>query len=199
MKWHRSRCARRRPPAAALVKKNRLPLKNCSLRYFICEIFQRRTLKNCRRLSLGRRPAQWARAPGAPHRYLGEKYFPKTPSALGRRPARSPPAPRAHARAPPPPALVEKIGGRVPSVYGQNRCCNVRAESQQIVRQAYSHAYNTPLRDKVVYNVSIFPDGRVVMQESGPAPARRCGPSSTCTVQGDCSPIGTRVWRALER
>jgi hypothetical protein len=40
---HRSRCARRRPPAAALVKKNRLPLKNCSLRYFICEIFQRRT------------------------------------------------------------------------------------------------------------------------------------------------------------
>ena len=181
---HRSRCARRGPPAAALVKKNRLPLKNC------------------RRLSLGRRPAQWARAQGAPHRYLGEKYFPKTPSALGRRPARSPPAPRAHARAPPPPALVEKKvegGGRVPSVYGQNRCCNVRAESQQIVRQAYSHAYNTPLRDKVVYNVSIFPDGRVVMQESGPAPARRCGPSSTCTVQGDCSPIGTRVWRALER
>ena len=87
---HRSRCARRGPPAAALVKKNRLPLKNC------------------RRLSLGRRPAQWARAQGAPHRYLGEKYFPKTPSALGRRPARSPPAPRAHARAPPPPALVEK-------------------------------------------------------------------------------------------
>ena len=84
-------------------------------------------------------------------------------------------------------------------MYGQNRCCNVRAESQQIVRQAYSHAYNTPLRDKVVYNVSIFPDGRVVMQESGAAPARRCGPSSTCTVQGDCSPIGTRVWRALER
>ena len=159
-------------------------------------------LKKCRRLSLGHRPAQWARAQGAPHRYLGEKN-PKTPSALGRRPAQSARARArspAHSRAPPPPALVEKkVGGRVPSVYGQNRCCNVRAESQQIVRQAYSHAYNTPLRDKVVYNVSIFPDGRVVMQESGAAPARRCGPSSTCTVQGDCSPIGTRVWRALER
>ena len=45
-----------------------------------------------------------------------------------------------------------------------NRCCNDRAESQQIVRQAYSRAYNTPLRNKVVYNVSIFPDGRVVIQ-----------------------------------
>ena len=62
-------------------------------------------------------------------------------------------------------------------MYGQNRCCNVRAESQQIVRQAYSRAYNTPLRDKVVYNVSIFPDGRVVMQEVGPVPARRRGPA----------------------
>ena len=42
------------------------------------------------------------------------------------------------------------------------------AESQQIVRQAYSHAYNTPLREKVVYSVSIFPDGRVVIQGRGP-------------------------------
>ena len=40
----------------------------------------------------------------------------------------------------------------------------MRAESQPIVRQAYSQAYNTPLRGKVVYNVSIFPDGRVVFQ-----------------------------------
>ena len=55
-------------------------------------------------------------------------------------------------------------GGVLLLVRGGNRCCNVRAESQQIVRQAYSRAYNTPLRDKVVYNVSIFPDGRVVMQ-----------------------------------
>ena len=46
------------------------------------------------------------------------------------------------------------------------------AESQQIVRQAYSHAYNTPLRDKVVYSVSISPDGRVVMQGAGRPVAR---------------------------
>jgi hypothetical protein len=49
----------------------------------------------------------------------------------------------------------------------RNRCCNVRAESQPIVRQAYSQAYNTPLRQKVVYNASIFPDGRVVVQDGG--------------------------------
>ena len=84
----RSRCARRGPPAAALVKKKPPAPQKLQTPFPWA--------------------SQWARAQGAPHRYLGEKYFPKTPSALGRRPARSPPAPRAHARAPPPPALVEK-------------------------------------------------------------------------------------------
>lgn len=46
------------------------------------------------------------------------------------------------------------------------RWCNARAESQWIVRLADSHTYNTPLLNKVVYNLSISPDTRVVIQRA---------------------------------
>jgi hypothetical protein len=46
------------------------------------------------------------------------------------------------------------------------RWCNARAESQWIVRLADSRTYNTPLLNKVVYNLSISPDNRVVIQRA---------------------------------
>ena len=72
------------------------------------------------------------------------------------------------------------------------RWCNARAESQSIVRLADSHTYNTPLLNKVVYNLSISPDTRVVIQR---APTMRFMHSGSTPVLWfrDLRPILTRV------
>ena len=71
------------------------------------------------------------------------------------------------------------------------RWCNARAESQWIVRLADSHTYNTPLLNKVVYNLSISPDTRVVIQR-GPHGSSTAGRPHSSMVQGTW-PILTRV------
>jgi len=52
------------------------------------------------------------------------------------------------------------------------------------------------LRSKVVYNVSIFPDGRVVIQERGPA-RESAGPEAPVIRYRSRSPIVTRVLARL--
>ena len=76
--------------------------------------------------------------------------------------------------------------------FPEYRSCNARAESQRIVRLADSHTYNTPLLNKVVYNLSISPDVRVVIQR---APSRLCKHTGSTPIVWfrDLRPILTRV------
>jgi hypothetical protein len=85
-----------------------------------------------------------------------------------------------------------KWRGKGNKSFPRYRSCNARAESQWIVRLADSHTYNTPLLNKVVYNLSISPDTRVVIQRAPRPHFARPGDTPVLWFR-DRSPILTRV------